>query len=100
MAPAARREEILEAPAGCTPNAATRRYRPSDVARHAGPASYIGGERGLFITLVERLGPQIIEVIRLGTSRTVRVRARSLAKLVARLDRREPADLAGDGRPE
>jgi AcrR family transcriptional regulator len=84
MAPAARREEILEAAGRLFAERGYARVSASEVARHAGVTPgllhhYFGGKRGLFITLVERLGPQIIEVIRVDTIRTVRFRTRSFA---------------------
>lgn len=55
-----------------------------EVAQKAGVSQgllnhYFGGKRGLFSALVERLGPQILEVIRVDTTRPVRARTRSFA---------------------
>lgn len=84
MEPAARRAEILDAAGRLFAERGYATVSASDVARQAGVTPgllhhYFGGKRGLFIALVERLGPQIIEVIRVDTSRTVHVRTRSFA---------------------
>lgn len=85
LAPDARREEILHTAGRLFAERSYAEVSASEVARQAGITPgllhhYFGGKRGLFVTLVERLGPQIIEVIRVDTSRPVRVRTRSFAK--------------------
>lgn len=85
LAPDARREEILQTAGRLFAERSYSEVSASEVARQAGITPgllhhYFGGKRGLFVTLVERLGPQIIEVIRVDTSRPVRVRTRSFAK--------------------
>jgi AcrR family transcriptional regulator len=84
LPPATRREEILDVAARLFAERGYAAVSASEVARHAGITPgllhhYFGGKRGLFETLVERLGPQIIETIRVDSQRTVRVRTRSFA---------------------
>ena len=84
LSPATRREEILDTAGRLFAERGYAAVSASEVARQAGVTPgllhhYFGGKRGLFVTLVERLGPQIIEVIRVDTARTVRVRTRSFA---------------------
>ena len=84
LPPATRREEILDAARRLFAERGYTAVSASEVARQAGITPgllhhYFGGKRGLFITLVERLGPQIIEVIRVDTARPVRARTRSFA---------------------
>lgn len=85
LAPGARREEILQTAGRLFAERSYAEVSASEVARQAGITPgllhhYFGGKRGLFVTLVEGLGPQIIEVIRVDTSRPVRARTRSFAK--------------------
>lgn len=84
LAPATRREQILDTARRLFAERGYEAVPASEVARQAGISPsllhhYFGGKRGLFITLVGRLGAQIIEVIRVDTTRPVRVRTRSFA---------------------
>ena len=84
LTPAARREDILQTAERLFAERGYEEVPASEVARQAGISPsllhhYFGGKRGLFVTLVERLGPQIIEVIRVDSTRPVRVRTRSFA---------------------
>ncbi|MGN6167062.1 MAG: TetR/AcrR family transcriptional regulator [Solirubrobacteraceae bacterium] len=84
LAPAARREEILKTAARLFGERGFDAVSASEVAREAGIAPgllnhYFGSKRGLFTALVERLGPQIVRVIRVDTTRPVYVRTRSFA---------------------
>jgi AcrR family transcriptional regulator len=84
LPPATRRENILDAAARLFAERGYAAVSASEVAREAGITPgllhhYFGGKRGLFETLVERLGPQIIEAIRVDHDRTVRVRTQSFA---------------------
>lgn len=85
LSPDARREEILQSAGRLFAERSYAEVSASEVARQAGITPsllhhYFGGKRGLFVTLVERLGPQIIEVIRVDPGPPVRVRTRSFAK--------------------
>jgi len=84
LAPAARREEILTAARRLFAERGYEAVSASEVAREAGVTlglldHYFGSKRGLFIALVARLGPQILEVIRVDTGKPVHVRTRSAA---------------------
>jgi AcrR family transcriptional regulator len=84
LAPEIRREEILDAAQRLFAERGYEAVAASEVAREAGITPgllhhYFGGKRGLFVTLVERLGPQIIAVIRVDTTLPVHVRTRSFA---------------------
>ena len=84
LAPAARREEILATAARLFAERGFEAVSASEVAREAGVTPgllnhYFGGKAGLFVSLVERLGPQIVQVIRVDTTRPVHVRTRSFA---------------------
>jgi AcrR family transcriptional regulator len=84
LAPDARREEILKTASRLFAESGYEAVTASEVAREAGitPAllhHYFGGKGGIFVTLVERLGPKVIEVVRVDTTRPVRVRTRSFA---------------------
>ena len=84
LPPATRREEILDTAGRLFAEHGYAAISASEVARQAGVTPsllhhYFDGKRGLFVTLVEQLGPQMIEVIRVDTSRPVRVRTRSFA---------------------
>jgi AcrR family transcriptional regulator len=84
LAPDARREEILKTAGGLFAERGYAAVSASEIAREAGVTAgllhhYFGGKRGLFLALVERLGPEIIEVIRVDTTRSVGVRTRSFA---------------------
>ena len=83
LSPATRREEILDAAGRLFADRGYAAVSASEVARQAGVTPgllhhYFGGKRGLFITLVERLGPQIIDVIHVDTTgRCASARGRS-----------------------
>jgi AcrR family transcriptional regulator len=84
LPPATRREQILDTARRLFAERGYAAVTASAVAREAAITPgllhhYFDGKRGLFITLVEELGQQIIEVIRVDTSRSVRVRTRSFA---------------------
>jgi AcrR family transcriptional regulator len=84
LTPATRREEILETAGRLFAEQGYAAVSASEVARQAGVTPglvhhYFGGKRGLFDTLVEQFGSQIVELIRVDTTRTVRVRTRSFA---------------------
>jgi AcrR family transcriptional regulator len=84
LAPAARREEILETAARLFAERGFEAVSASEVAREAGVTPgllnhYFGSKAGLFVTLVELLGPQIVQVIRVDTTMSVHVRTRSFA---------------------
>ncbi len=85
LSPAIRRAEILDAAGRLFADRGYAAVSASDVARQAGVTPsllhhYFGGKRGLFVTLVERLGGQITDVIRVDTSEPVRVRTRAFAR--------------------
>jgi AcrR family transcriptional regulator len=85
LAPAARREEILKAAGRLFAERGYEAVSASEVAREASVTPgllnhYFGGKRGLFTTLVERLAPQSLQVIRVDTTKPVHVRTRSFAK--------------------
>ena len=84
LAPAARREDILQTAGRLFAERGYEAVPASEVARQAGITPgllhhYFGGKRGLYVTLVERLGSQIIEVIRVDSTQPVRARTRSFA---------------------
>ena len=84
LPPATRRDEILDTARRLFAERGYATVSASEVAREAGVTPgllhhYFGGKRGLFETLVQRLGPQILEVVRVDTTRTVRARTRSFA---------------------
>ncbi len=84
LTPAARREDILQTAGRLFAERGYAEVPASEVARQAGITPsllhhYFGGKRGLFVMLVERLGPQIIEVIRVDPTRPVHLRTRSFA---------------------
>ena len=84
LAPVARREEILETAGRLFAERGYAGVSASEVARQAGVTPgllhhYFGGKRGLFLALVQRLGPQLLEVIRVDPTRPVHVRTRSFA---------------------
>ena len=84
LPPATRREEILDTAGRLFAERGYAAVSASEVARQAGVTPgllhhYFGGKGGLFVTLVERLGSQIIEVIRVDASRSVSFRTRSFA---------------------
>lgn len=85
LAPAARREEILEVAGRLFSEHGYAAVSASEVAREAGVAPalvhhYFGGKRGLFLELVERLGPVVDEVIRVDTTRPVHLRTKMFAE--------------------
>ena len=85
MAPAERREEILATARRLFAERGYEAVSASEVAREAGVTlglldHYFGSKRGLFIALVARLGPQILDVIRVDTSKPVYVRTRSASQ--------------------
>ncbi len=84
LAPEARREEILEAASRLFAQNGYEAVSASEIARQAGITPgllhhYFGGKSGVFVTLLERLGPQLIEAIRVDTTQPVRARTRSFA---------------------
>ena len=84
LPPATRREEILDAAGQMFAERGYTAVSASEVARQAGVTPgllhhYFGGKRGLFVTLVERLGAQLPDVIRVDTTKPVRVRTRTFA---------------------
>lgn len=84
MSPGARRAAILDAAGRLFAEHGYAAVSASEVARRAGVTPgllhhYFGGKRGLFVTLVERLGAQITDVIRVDTSQPVRARTRAFA---------------------
>ena len=84
LSPATRRAEILDAAGGLFSERGYAAVSASEVARRAGVTPgllhhYFGGKRGLLATLVERLGAQITDVIRVDTTEPVRVRTRAFA---------------------
>jgi AcrR family transcriptional regulator len=84
LSPAARRAEILDAASRLFAEHGYAAVSASDVARRAGVTPgllhhYFGGKRGLFVALVEQLGAQIPDVIRVDTTKPVRVRTRAFA---------------------
>ena len=84
LSPAIRRAEILDAAGRLFAERGYEAVSASEVARLAGVTPgllhhYFGGKRGLFVTLVERLGAQIPDVIRVDTAEPVRVRTRAFA---------------------
>jgi AcrR family transcriptional regulator len=84
LSPATRRAEILDTASRLFAERGYAAVSASEVARQAGVTPgllhhYFGGKRGLFVTLVERLGAQITDVIRVDTSEPVRVRTRAFA---------------------
>lgn len=84
LPPDVRREQILDAAERLFAQRGYEAVTAREVAREAGITPgllnhYFGGKRGLFVTLVERLGPQITAVIRVDTTRPVHVRTRSFA---------------------
>ena len=84
LPPATRREEILDAAGEMFAERGYAAVSASEVARRARVTPgllhhYFGGKRGLFVTLVERLGAQVPEVIRVDTTKAVRVRTRTFA---------------------
>jgi AcrR family transcriptional regulator len=84
LSPATRRAEILDAAGRLFAEHGYAAVSASDVARRAGVTPgllhhYFGGKRGLFVTLVERLGTQLPDVIRVDTTKPVRVRTRMFA---------------------
>lgn len=84
LSPATRRAEILDAAGRVFAERGYAAVPASEVARRAGVTPgllhhYFGGKRGLFVTLVERLGAQITDVIRVNTTEPVRVRTRAFA---------------------
>lgn len=84
MAPAVRREQILEVAGRLFAEHGYEAVSASAVARAAGVTPgllhhYFGGKRGLFVTLVERLGPQIVAAIAVDSTRPARTRTRSFA---------------------
>lgn len=85
LAPAARREAILEVAGRLFSEHGYAAVSASEVARKAGVAPalvhhYFGGKRGLFLELVERLAPVVDEVIRVDTTRPVRARTEMFAE--------------------
>jgi len=84
LAPDIRREEILETAGRLFAQHGYEAVSASEVARTAGVTPglihhYFGGKRGLFLSLLDRLGPEIVEVIRVDPTKPVRVRTRSFA---------------------
>lgn len=84
LPPDTRREDILRTARRLFAERSYAEVSASEVARQAGVTPgllnhYFGGKRGLFVTLIERLGPQIIRVIRVDATRPVHVRTRSFA---------------------
>jgi AcrR family transcriptional regulator len=84
LSPATRRAEILGAASRLFAERGYAAVSASEVAREAGVTPgllhhYFGGKRGLFVTLVERLGAQVTDVIRVDTTQPVRVRTRAFA---------------------
>ena len=84
LSPAARRAEILETAGRLFAERGYAAVSASEVARQAGVTPgllhhYFGGKRGLLATLVERLGEQITDVIRVDTTEPTRVRTRAFA---------------------
>jgi AcrR family transcriptional regulator len=84
LPPDIRREQILDAAERLFAQHGYEAVPAREVAREAGITPgllnhYFGSKRGLFVTLVERLGPQITTVIRVDTTRPVHVRTRSFA---------------------
>jgi AcrR family transcriptional regulator len=84
LPPATRREEILDAAGRLFAERGYAAVSASEVAREAGVTPgllhhYFGGKRGLFVTLVERLAPKVVDVIRVDATRPVYVRTRSFA---------------------
>jgi AcrR family transcriptional regulator len=84
LSPSTRRAEILDTAGRLFAERGYAAVPASEVARRAGVTPgllhhYFGGKRGLFITLVERLGAQITDVIRVDTTEPVRVRTRAFA---------------------
>lgn len=84
LSPATRRAEILDAAGQVFAERGYAAVPASEVARRAGVTPgllhhYFGGKRGLFVTLVERLGAQITDAIRVNTTEPVRVRTRAFA---------------------
>ena len=85
LSPATRRAEILDAAGRLFADRGYAAVSASEVARQAGVTPgllhhYFGGKRGLFITLVERLGAQITDVIHVDTTVPVRARTRAFAR--------------------
>jgi AcrR family transcriptional regulator len=84
LAPAARREDILKTACRLFAERGYEAVSASEVAREAGVTlglldHYFGSKRGLFVALVERVGPRILEVIRVDAAKPVHVRTRSSA---------------------
>ena len=84
LSPAARRAEILDTAGRLFAERGYAAVSASEVARRAGVTPgllhhYFGGKRGLFVTLVERLGAQITDVTRVDTTEPTRVRTRAFA---------------------
>ena len=84
LSPAARRAEILDAAGRLFAERGYAAVPASEVARQAGVTPgllhhYFGGKRGLFVTLVERLGAQITAAIRVDTTKPMRARTRAFA---------------------
>lgn len=106
MAPTARREAILDVAGRLFSAQSYAAVSASDVAREAGVAPalvhhYFGGKRGLFLELVARLGPELYEVIRVDTSRSVRVRTQMFAsRWLGWVDANRQIWLATAGRDE
>ena len=85
LAPAARRDAILEVAGRLFSEHGYAAVSASEVAREAGVAPalvhhYFGGKRGLFIELVERLGPAVDEAVRVDTTRPLDARTRMFAE--------------------
>lgn len=84
LAPSAQREEILQTARRLFAERGYEAVTASEIAREAGITPglldhYFGSKAGLFIALVERVGPQILELIRVDTSKPLHVRTRSFA---------------------
>lgn len=84
LSPAARRAEILDTAGRLFAERGYAAVSASEVARRAGVTPgllhhYFGGKRGLFVTLVERLGAQITDVTRVDATEPTRVRTRAFA---------------------
>jgi AcrR family transcriptional regulator len=106
LSPATRRAEILDAASRLFAERGYAAVSASEVARQAGVTPgllhhYFGGKRGLFVALVERLGAQITDVIRVDTTEPVRVRTRGFAaSWVAWVDANRQTWLATSGLDE
>jgi AcrR family transcriptional regulator len=106
LAPAARREAILEVAGRLFSEHGYAAVSASEVARQAGVAPalvhhYFGGKRGLFLELVKRLGPVVDEVVRVDTTRPVRARTKMFAeRWLGWIDANRQIWLATAGRDE